>query len=79
MAQILEVKPDQVELLLKKFGKQVKNGTIIDKKSGETVTCHYTGVDLTLQNFGGILPGSTIFISNSEYAMSAYVADKLIS
>jgi len=75
---LLEINDDNVRVLLSKFGKKIdKNGFIVTADTNEKVHCRYTGNPLKVNNLGGILPGSEIFIEDSDAAYAAYIAEQL--
>ncbi len=76
--EILEINDSNVDLLLKKFGKEVdKEGFIIDSNTKENVTCKYTNHPIKKATLGGILPGSDVFIEDSDLAYAGYVMEYL--
>lgn len=62
---------------IKQFGKIVKGGRILDAKTKEPTLCRYTNKPLTMSNLGGVLPGSEIFISNTDAAYAGYIMEFL--
>ncbi|MBI4170189.1 MAG: hypothetical protein HY514_00705 [Candidatus Aenigmarchaeota archaeon] len=76
--ELLEINESNIDFLLEKFGKEVnEEGFIIDKETKEKVTCRYTGREIKKETLGGILPGSEIFIEDSDIAYAGYVAEFL--
>lgn len=63
---------------VKQFGKIIgKKGELLDAQTKEPVLCRYTDKPLTISNLGGILPGSEIFISNTDTAYAGYIMEYL--
>ena len=78
--QLLEINKDNIDILLKEFNKEVDlDGFIIDKDTKQKVTCRYTHKPLKKDTLGGILPGSCIFIEDSDIAYAGYVMEFLVS
>jgi len=73
--ELLQITDDNVLDLLASFDREVIKGKIVHSKTGHQETCRYTGVPLTLKNFGGILPGSEIFISDTDTAYAGYALE----
>ena len=75
---LLEINDDNVDILLKEFNKEVDNeGFIIDRDSRQRVDCRYTHKPIKKDRLGGILPGSSIFIEDSDVAYAGYVMEFL--
>ena len=76
--EILEINEKNVDVILEKFGKETDNqGFIVDKSTKENVTCRYTHHPLKRDTLGGVLPGSNIFIEDSDVAYAGYVMEFL--
>lgn len=76
--ELLEINEDNVDTLLKQFNKEVDSeGFIIDKDSKQRVDCRYTHRSIKKDKLGGILPGSNIFIEDSDVAYAGYVMEFL--
>lgn len=76
--ELFEINDSNIGILLETFGKEIDpNGIIIDKATKEQVRCKYTNNILTKKNLGGILPGSNIFIENSDIAYARYIMEVL--
>lgn len=77
--ELLEVTENNIHSVLSCFGKSVdKSGFIVDKETKQRVQCRYTQQPLTEKTFGGVLPGSEIFIADSELAYAGYIAEFLV-
>ncbi len=59
------------------FGREVNesNGLIMDMKVGDIEVDHYSGEELNSDNFGGVLPGSKIFISKNTASLAEYIRE----
>ncbi len=76
--ELLEINDSNVDILLKQFGKETdKEGFIIDSKTKERVLCRYTHRPIKKSRLGGILPGSNIFIEDSDIAYAGYIMEFL--
>lgn len=76
--ELLEITDSNIDILLEEFGKEIdESGFIVDKATKEHVKCRYTNKDLKRDTLGGILPGSEIFIENSDVAFAGYVMEFL--
>ena len=76
--QLLEINEDNVDILLKQFNKEVDSeGFITDKDTKQRVDCRYTHRPIKKDKLGGILPGSCIFIEDSDVAYAGYVMEFL--
>ena len=77
--ELLEITSENVDILLNEFNKEIDGeGYIIDKDSKEKVICRYTNKPITKTNLGGILPGSNIFIDDSDIAYAGYIMEFLV-
>lgn len=76
--EILEINETNVDIILEKFGKEMDSqGFIIDKTTKEKVACRYTHHQLKRDTLGGVLPGSNIFIEDSDVAYAGYIMEFL--
>ena len=76
--ELLEINESNIDVILKNFGKEVdQSGFIIDKETKEKVMCKYTGEEIKKENLGGVLPGSNIFIADSDIAYTGYIMEFL--
>lgn len=76
--ELFELNKDNLHTTVEEFGKLIdKKGIIIDKETKEPVKCRYTSEILTVKNLGGVLPGSEIFISDTDTAYAGYVMEFL--
>ncbi len=78
--ELLEINDTNIIVLLEQFGKEINSeGFIIDKVTKEKVLCKYTSHELTKETLGGILPGSNVFIEDSDIAYARYVAEYFLN
>ncbi len=56
-----EAAEDVIDLL----GKTIKNGIVVEKDNDEETVPSFDQQELTLEEFGGVQPGSEIFLSNN--------------
>ncbi len=76
--ELLEINDRNVDVVLTRFGKMIdKEGFIVDKETNENIKCRYTNHSLKKETLGGILPGSSIFIEDSDIAYAGYVMEFL--
>ena len=76
--ELLEITSDNVDVLLEQFNKELDNeGFIIDKDTKQKVLCRYTNRAIKKDSLGGILPGSNIFIEDSDIAYAGYIMEFL--
>ena len=76
--ELLEINDSNIDRLLETFNKTIdEQGFIIDRETKEKVKCRYTGKYIKKENLGGILPGSDIFILDSDVAYARYVMEFL--
>ena len=76
--ELLEINEKNVDVILQKFGKEIDSqGFIVDKGTKEKVTCRYTHNPLKKNTLGGVLPGSNIFIEDSDVAYASYIMEFL--
>ena len=75
--ELLQLTEDNAVEVISQFGKKIVDGKIIDPDTGDQVECRYTKVPLTIENFGGILPGSDVFISDTDTALAGYTLEFL--
>ena len=74
--QLLEINDKNIDILIDKFNMTTdKEGFLIDKSTKERKKCKYTNNEIKKKKLGGILPGSTTIIEDSDFAYSAYVLD----
>lgn len=76
--ELLEINDKNVDVVLTQFGKAIdEEGFIVDKETNEKVKCRYTNRLLKKNTLGGILPGSSIFIEDSDLAYAGYIMEFL--
>lgn len=76
--KVLELNNKNIPLVLEAFGKLVNDdGYIVDRKTKKIVRCKFTNRKLTADNIGGVLPGSEIFIEDSDIAYARYIIETL--
>lgn len=76
--ELLEINDANIDILLEQFNKEIdEEGYIIDKETRERVRCRYTNKELKKETLGGILPGSDIFIEDSDIAYAEYIMEFL--
>ncbi len=76
--ELLEINSSNIDLVLANFGKSIdEEGFIIDYQSKEKVKCKYTHNFIKKETLGGILPGSSIFIEDSDIAYAGYIMEFL--
>jgi len=76
--EIIRITKENVEDVISTFGMIIdESGFIIDPKTKKRVKCKYTGRELTKKTLGGVLPGSLVFIEDSDEAYSRYIVDFL--
>ena len=58
------------------FDKEInEKGNVIDKKTQEIIIDRFSEDELNKTNFGGVLPGSEIFISKNEVSIAEYISE----
>lgn len=76
--QLLEINSRNTEFILELFDKELDHeGFIIDKETKQKVICRYTNNPIKKETLGGVLPGSNIFIEDSDIAYAGYVMEFL--
>lgn len=75
--EFLQVTPSNKEVILELFSKKIdKEGFIIEKKSGNRVTCPYSNQEIHSTSFS-ILPGSATFVNNLSYCFAEHITTHL--
>lgn len=78
--ELLEINDSNVDIILDRFGKELnEDGFIIDKESKEKIKCRYTNKPLKKETLGGVLPGSSVFIEDSDIAYAGYIMEFLVA
>jgi len=68
--------PSAAETVLKQFGKTVdEDDYIIDQETNERVKSYYKEEEIKIDEFGGVIKGSTGFIKDDFAEIHAYLKD----
>ncbi|MBD3319271.1 hypothetical protein GF342_05175 [Candidatus Woesearchaeota archaeon] len=75
--KFLSLKEPQKRVLLKALGYELdEEDYVVNAETGKRLLCKYTNRKISLQD-ASVLPGSTIVIGSSPYALAKYVEEYL--
>jgi len=76
---VIEFEKEVLPQILEFFDKTLNDdGKIIDKFTGEVLRDPFTNEELNKDNFAGILPGSSLFISKNLASLAEFITEREI-
>ena len=73
--ELIEFDDEAIPLILELYNKELDDsGNVIDKNIGEPEMDVYSNINITKDNFGGILVGSKVFISKNVASIAEHIS-----